>query len=177
MTFALFGAAAVLVAAAVAYVFLLRKLTAHQENVPPDLDWCRNFSVARYRPLERLFNTDDFEFLASQPGYRAGMCRKLRADRRRICRRYLRALNRDFNRLAGAAQVLLLLADQDRPELARALLKQRAIFVWAFALIECRLTLQVIGIGTINVRPLVTALESMREQVRMLSPQPQASAA
>jgi hypothetical protein len=53
--------------------------------------------------------------------------------------------------------------------LARSILKQRLLFSWALWGVEFRLALQVVGLGTVDVRRLVGAMETMREQLRHLS--------
>ena len=65
-------------------------------NVDPE--WLKNFSVSSYRPMERLLDEGDIRFLTEHPGYEPGMENRLRADRRRIFRLYLKNLGRDFAR-------------------------------------------------------------------------------
>ncbi len=163
------GAAVFGLLVAVAFFVLLRRLTARSAEVGADLDWCREFSVAKYRPMERLFAQDDYEFLAAQPGFNPSIYKRLQAERRKIFRHYLRCLGRDFERLQAAAQMLLLHAPQDRPDLAAGLLKQKTMFYFAMAGVRCRLVLQGVGLGTVDVSRLVNALEMMREQLRSLS--------
>jgi hypothetical protein len=69
------------------------------------------------------------------------------------------------------------MAPQDRPDLARNILKQRLMFSWALWGVEVRLALQTVGLGTVDVRGLVGAMESMREQLRYLSQNVQAQGA
>ena len=71
-----------------------------------DPDWLGSFSVATYRPMERLLSEDDIRFLKSQPGYEPNMEKVLRSDRRKIFRTYLRSLGRDFNRLHLALRLV-----------------------------------------------------------------------
>jgi hypothetical protein len=163
------GAVVLAILVAIAFAFLIRKVVSRQAEPDSDLDWCRGFSVAKYRPMERLFVEEDYEFLAAQPGFHPRIYTKLQAERRRVFRHYLRCLSRDFDRLYAAAKMLLLDAPQDRPEFARLLLKQRFVFAYAMASVEAHLVLQGWGIGKVDVRPLVTALESMRDQLRQLA--------
>jgi hypothetical protein len=85
-------------------------------------------------------------------------------------------LSRDFDRLYTAAKFLLLHSPQDRPDLASALLKQRLIFRYAMLAVECRLVLQTAGVGKVDVRGLVRALEAVRDQLRQLTPRVEHSA-
>ncbi|MGE5645117.1 MAG: hypothetical protein ACM336_04935 [Acidobacteriota bacterium] len=165
MSYALIGAVLFAVFAAVAFAFLFRGLLAPGRDRQADLEWSSEFSIAKYRPMERLFLEEDYDFLAAQPGFHPRIYRKLQAERRRVFRHYLRCLRRDFNRLSAAAKLLLLSAPSDRPDLASALLKQRMIFTYAMAAVEFRLVLQSMGIGTVDVRRLVDAVDGMREQL------------
>ena len=175
MNLVLPGAAAILVLAAAAFALLFRRMISQGSEAPLDLEWCREFSLAKYRPMERLFANDDYDFLAAQPGFHPRIYRKLQAERRRVFRRYLRCLSRDFSRLSAAARLVLVHSSQDRPDLAAALFKQRMIFTGAMAAVHFRLVLQTLGVGTVDVRGLVAALEGMRDQLRQLSPSVEAS--
>ncbi len=175
MNVALAGAAVLALLVALAFLLLFRRLTVRTQDGEADLEWCREFSIARYRPMERLFIEEDYDFLAAQPGFHPKISRKLQAERRRVFRHYLRCLRRDFDRLSTAARTVLLHAAQDRPDLASVLLKQRLVFSYAMLVVECRLALQTIGIGRVDVRRLVSSLEAMREQLRMVTQRAQAA--
>jgi len=157
---------------AVAFVLLFRKLASPARGARPSPDWWRTFSLEKYRPMERLFLQEDFEFLSSQPGFSPKLARRLRAERRRIFRRYLRSLSRDFDRLYAAIKLFMLDSAQDRPDLALVLFKQRLMFHYALAAVHCRLALQTLGLGTVDARGLVNVVAVMRDQLHALSPQP-----
>lgn len=156
---------------AVAFILLFRKLASRPGQAEPNLDWWKNFSLEKYRPMERLFLEEDFAFLSSQPGFTPQLARRLRSERRKIFRRYLRSLSRDFNRLYATIKLLLLHSAQDRPDLALLLFKQRLLFHYALAAVHCRLVLQTLGLGTVDARGLVSALGAMRDQLQALIPQ------
>ena len=177
MNYALTVGAVLGVLAAVAFVLLFRRVHARAEAAQTDLGWSSEFSITKYRPMERLFLEEDYDFLAAQPGFHPKIYGKLQAERRRVFRHYLRCLRKDFNRLSTAAKTLLLMAPQDRPDLARNILKQRVMFSFALWGVEMRLLLQTAGLGTVDVRRLVGAMESMREQLRYLSQSVQAQGA
>lgn len=162
-------AAALAVLAVVALLFLLRRLTSREVEAQADLGWSSEFSIAKYRPMERLFLEEDYDFLAAQPGFHPKIYRKLQSERRRVFRHYLRCVQRDFGRLSTAAKTLLLAAPQDRPDLARAILKQRLLFGYAMWTVRFRLQLQTLGLGSVDVRRLVATMEGMRDQLRQLS--------
>ncbi|MGB9604484.1 MAG: hypothetical protein ACP5U2_05325 [Bryobacteraceae bacterium] len=165
-------AAALLLLIAVAFVLLFRRLASPGKEKLPDAEWWANFSLEKYRPMERLFARDDYEFLSAQPGFTPALARRLQAERRRILRRYLRCLNRDFDRLCTALKLLMLNAEQDRSELAIELFRQRLNFRLALAGVHTQLALQALGLGTVRVHGLVAALETMRERLQMLAAQP-----
>jgi len=177
MNYALTVGAVLGVLAAVAFVLLFRRVHARAEAAQTDLGWSSEFSITKYRPMERLFLEEDYDFLAAQPGFHPKIYGRLQAERRRVFRHYLRCLRKDFNRLSTAAKTLLLVAPQDRPDLARNILKQRMLFSWALWGVEVRLLLQTAGVGTVDVRGLVGTMESMREQLRYLSQSVQAQGA
>jgi hypothetical protein len=149
----------------VAILLLVRKLAGPATISQCDPEWISNFSVARYRPMLRLLDEADYAFLAAQPGYSKKYLNRLRAERREIFRAYLRNLVRDFHRLHMAARMVLVYAPQDRPELAMTLMRQRFLFMFAVVAIECRLVLHTAGIGTVDVRKLIAALDNMRVNV------------
>jgi hypothetical protein len=169
MNYLLAGASVVIALVALVFVCLFRRLISPNGDAQPSLEWCNRFSIDRYRPMERLFSDTDFGFLAAQPGYAPQISKKLRAERRRVFRHYLRCLSRDFDRLHAAAKFLLLHSPQDQPELASALLRQRLVFRYALLAVHCRLALQGLGIGTVDVSGLVRALGGMRDQFQQLA--------
>jgi hypothetical protein len=140
-----------------------------------DPDWLRNFSVSSYRPMERLLNEDDMAFLKAQSGYEPGMERKLRSERRRIFRLFLRTLGRDFNRLHYALRLVALHSPADNPDLARVLIKQKFVFFAAFVAVRIRLELHRFGLGSVDVRGLVATLDTMRTELHGMVTQPMAS--
>jgi hypothetical protein len=169
MTLAMIVAAVIAVLTAVVVVLLLQRLKAREDEAQADLGWSSEFSIAKYRPMERLFLEEDYDFLAAQPGFHPKIYRKLQSERRRVFRHYLRCVQRDFDRLLTAAKTMLLAAPDDRPDLARAILKQRLLFSYAMWTVRFRLLLQTLGIGSVDVRRLVAAMEGMRDQLRQLS--------
>lgn len=172
MSYTFLGAGVLVAAAGLLFAYLFRRLIAPDRFLQPSLEWCSHFSIDRYRPMERLFSEKDYRFLADQPGYSPRLARRLRAERRHIFRQYLRSLGRDFNRLHTAARFLVLQAPEDRPDLVVALFRQRMGFRYAMAMVHCSLTLQALGIGTVDVRGLVRAIEQMGEQFRQASAVP-----
>lgn len=168
MQLALAISIAVLLVAA-GFAVLVRNLRRPVAASAVDPEWVRRFSVARYRPIERLLCEADYEFLESQRGFRPGIARKLRAARRRVFLAYLRSLSRDFHKLHSAVRYLILCSPQDRPDLAAALFEQRIRFAQAMTVVRFRLALNALGIGTVSVEPLMALVDAMRSRAVMLS--------
>lgn len=122
-----------------------------------------------YRPLRRLFDEADFDFLATQPGYHPAISRRLRARRVAVFRGYLRRMSADFNRLHGMLRLLALECPQDRPDLGRFLFEQRVIFAFRMAQVRVRLALFGVGIRPVHVNALTEAIERLRSTARALS--------
>lgn len=132
-------------------------------------------SAERYRPMARLLDPADEEFLARCQDSAA--VRRFRAERRRIFRRYLRSLERDFGAICAAIRMILAHAEEDRPDLASALMRRETRFALALFNVRCRLLLHAAGIGRVDVRGLVAALDEMRAELGRLVPAPAAAAA
>jgi len=157
------GCLAVLLA--VCFALLMRKVLSPASAGPMDPEWLQQFTVDAYRPMLRLLDPADEDFLKAQPGYEPGLCRQLRQAHRRILRSYLRNLGRDFGRLHCAARLLLPLMPEDRPDLAVALLRQSFRFWTNMAMVRVRLELHVLGIGSLDLRGLIQPAEWMQGQV------------
>lgn len=167
------GAGVAIAVLATAFVVLVGRMISSTRIRGVDPDWLRRFSTDVYRPMKRLLSDDDINFLRNQPGFEPSIEREFRRDRIRIFRAYLRALGKDFNRLHLALRLTVLHAQEDRSDLAVALIRQKALFFAGLAMAHTRLTLYGWGIGTVDVSGLVGALEGMRFQIRDLTPRPQ----
>ncbi len=161
------AAASLLVFAVITVLAVRLRVANASESLDPK--WLDEFSVLRYRPMERLLSEEDFRFLEAQPGYRPEIGRRLRRDRRRIFRGYQRRLIHEFNRLHLAARQMVLYAPQDRSDLALVLIQQRILFGWAILKVDVHLFLHWLGLGAVDATGLVRALDSMRIQIRSYS--------
>lgn len=94
---------------------------------------------------------------------------KQRIEQRRAFRLYLAALRRDYVRLTYLVKHLLVSSDRDRPDLAKALLKQTMVFHVGLTLIECRLVLNVLGIRTEKTKELLEWTSGLVSDVRDLA--------
>jgi hypothetical protein len=126
-----------------------------------------SFSLARYEPMKRLLSEEDFDFLKSRPGVKPAVVRRLRAQRRRVFRAYLRELTSDFNRLHRDARLLLATAPEEYSDLVEVLMGLQVRFWSALAGIELRLTAHTLGIGRIDVSGLLGPLEALHAAIRL----------
>lgn len=115
----------------------------------------------RYRPMLRLLDDRDVQFASVNPK----LARTLKAERRKLFRTYLACLTRDYGRLLAGIRVAMVQSGIDRPDLARALAKNRTLFALAVCKIEFRLAMHAAGIGRVDVSGLVEAFETLRTQV------------
>jgi hypothetical protein len=125
----------------------------------------------RYRPMLRLLSNEDLAFVSTD----ARLQRKLRARRRDLFRGYLRCLTRDYAHLLAGVREVMVHSGVDRPDLARALAKNRVVFAMAVCKVEFRLALHATGAGNVDISGLVGALEALRGQVTVLSASSQAA--
>ncbi len=147
----------------------LRRVLVPTAVTECDPSWIGEFSIQRYRPMLRLLDETDFSYLANHDSCSGKTLKGLRQKRRQIFRSYLRNLTSDFNRLHLAARLMTLYSQQDRPELAAALLRQKLVFSLALVTIECQLTLHAIGMRHVNVAGLLNTVDSMRGQLSNLT--------
>jgi hypothetical protein len=156
--------------AALAFSFwrLASRLDAQQCTA----EWLDTFSLERYAPMERLLDEGDFAFLASQPGYREEIGKRLRAERRKVFRGYLRSLVRDFNQLMRIGRMMVVYSTQDQQEFAHDLLHQQVKFYARVGALELQLALYPLGWRGLDVRGLLAALGTMRARVQSLTQEP-----
>ena len=153
-----------------AIVFTIRKAAPRAGSLPVTANWIEELSLDRYRPMLRILAADDFGVLRSQPGYTPEMLAKLRSQRCRIFREYLRALREDFARVCLALKLLMVQAGNDRPDLASTLLRKQLQFAFGVAAVEVRLALYSWGIGSVEVAGLLAVFDGLRVELRTLVP-------
>jgi hypothetical protein len=113
----------------------------------------------------RLLSDEDLKFVAAN----SALHRTLKSNRRKLFRSYLRCLARDYGYLLAGIRSAMAGSAVDRPDLARALAKNRALFAMAVYRVEVRLALHSLGVGTVDISGLVEAFEGLRAQVNVLS--------
>ena len=122
------------------------------------------YSPARYRPLVRLLESGDEEFLRRHVGC-PQVAAQWQRSQRRIARLYLRELAGDFQRMHREARTLVAQSPAQYAELVPLLFRQQMAFWRALTLIELRLALGGTGIPKVRAEALVGTLERMRSEI------------
>jgi hypothetical protein len=152
-----------------AFAYLVRQLLA-RPNLPEfDSTWINRFSVRRYKALERLVSDRDERFLSSHPACQPGMVRRLRRERRRILRTFLRGIRRDFERLCLAGRLIALYSPVDRPDLTRDLVRLQIVFQFALARVWLQVYLAGWGLGSVDIRRVVGPVVALHAQLGTVS--------
>jgi len=120
----------------------------------------------RYRPMLRLLSDSDLNFA----GMNVALRNKIRSQRREMFRGYLRCLTKDYGILLSGIRTIMVESNVDRPDLAKALAKNRTMFALALCRIEVNLQLQALGIGNVDVSGLVDALSALRGIANVMTP-------
>jgi hypothetical protein len=170
MNIVVMAAMLALVPMGAALLYLFRTLSSRQN---PDLSPGLVLPSWKYRPMARLLQEEDFRFLSAQAGYSPRLGRRLRAERRRIFRAYLRALRKDFARVSLELRTLILHSADDRSEdLTAALVRRRVKFHIRILAIQGSLLLHWAGVRvTVDVSGMVEALTTMQTQMcHLLTP-------
>lgn len=149
---------------------ILRRMGRAGGTLPVTAEWIGELSTDRYRPMMRLLDPADIEFLRSQPGFTPAMATRLRVQRCEIFLGYLRCLSADFKRVCAAVKILMLQSRRDRPDLAFVLLKNQAIFAWGICVIHVRVFLYRRGFCGVSVGQLIRSFETMRRELSTLIP-------
>ena len=149
---------------AIAVVFLVLQKIQADQSVPAEI-LSQDSLTERYRPMFRLLDESDCEFIAS--GFSGSSeLRRFRAERRSLFRVYLRNLGADHARIIGAIRNLLVESQLDRPDLVKVLYRCQFQFALAMLSVEFRLFLHALGMGTIDVRSMVSAVEGLQLQLQ-----------
>jgi hypothetical protein len=151
-------------------LFVLRRVVFPKTNIPITTNWIDELSLEHYRPMVRLLDGGDLEFLGSQPGIDPKFLRRFRRQRCRIFRGYLKQLNTDFACICMAIKVIMVQSELDRPDLACTLLRSQLLFAATMVSLRLRVVLYEVGIGRIEIAGLLRLFEGMRLELRVLVP-------
>lgn len=160
----------VLAALLLATLALLKKLGPVGPSLPVTAGWIDELSPDRYRPMMRLLDSGDLEFMRTQAGYTRRMEARLRAQRCQIFRGYLRCLNMDFKRVCMALKLVLVQSAQDRPDLSAVLVHHQIMFTSGLVSVYFRIFLYRWGICTVDATHLLQIFDVMRIELRNLVP-------
>src|SRR5690242_11867209 len=126
-------------------LLVCRKLVT-DASLPIEDDWLQHLSPLRYRPMERLLDAVEYRRLEAHPAISPKMLKAMRSRRVGLFRDYLHCLSLDYSRICKAVKLLMVQSAQDRPDLARLLVRQRLTFNLRLLMAEVRLTLHSLGI-------------------------------
>ncbi len=118
----------------------------------------------------RMLDSADIEFLRSQPGFTPQMGAKLRQQRAQMFSGYLRSLESDFARVCSATKLVMLHSNQDRPDLARTLLRQQFQFATGMLNVRCQLFLYRWGLCGVEVSSILKLFDGVRLELRTVIP-------
>jgi hypothetical protein len=153
------------------------KFSTARRRLPVTAEWIGELSVERYRPMLRLLDESDLEFLCDQPGFDPEMVERLRKQRCHIFGCYLTSLGDDFRQTCRALRILMVHSAHDRPDLASLLLRKQVMFGLCMLRARWRLRLYGWGIGCVDIGCLMRLFDSVRVELQGLAPTPAAGRA
>jgi len=149
---------------------VIRKVAFSNAGLPVTAEWIDELSVEQYRPMLRLLDSKDLEFLRLQPGFTPSMESQLRRQRCQIFQGYLRSLSSDFRKVCAAIKVVLLYSNNDRLDLASALVQHQLAFGLSFVQVQFSLQLYRWGLCDVDVTSLMKVFDLTRVELRSLVP-------
>lgn len=155
----------------VAVALALRKVASPKSAHPVTPEWIEELSLDRYKPMLRLLDEAEIEALRGQPGFSSRRIAEFRKERIRIFRSYLQRLNADFACICMALKVVMLQSNLDRPDLSSLLLRNQIRFAAGMLLVHARLAFYQLGIGAVDINPLVSLFDAMRFELRQMVPE------
>lgn len=97
-----------------------------------------------------LLSNDDFDFLATLPGYKPEIGKKLRQHHERILRLYLRELARVFRSVHAEAREIVATAGEEHAPTVGLLMRQQLVFWQAMVRIELSFAVPGFSVGRWN---------------------------
>jgi hypothetical protein len=133
-------------------------------NRPTDSAFLENFALHGYRPMLRLAEQTDRRFLKASVG--EPLAATYRKIQRQLMREYLREAAKDFSRLYSIANAHSAEAISDPGDLSMAVLEQQMTFILLIWSIETRLLLDGILPFDMDLKPVITSIETLAEKTR-----------
>ena len=142
-----------------------RQIAAVRRRRRDPADGAPDFSPDRYWPMLRLLDEGDIRFLRSQPGATRALEKRLRQQRCRIFRGYLRHLENDFRLVSEELLLAQLHCQPDRRDLVGALIGSQLKFAFDVFRIRCRLLGYSWGVRREPVTRLVSLMERLNREL------------
>jgi hypothetical protein len=161
-------AASALFICLVAALIKLARHFASPQRLPITVEWLDELSIERHRPMLRLLDEEDLDFLRLQPGFTPEMATKFRIQRCQLFNEYLGDLDNDFKRICMALKVLMVQSKYDRPDLASVLVHKQMTFAYAMTTVQFQLVFYRYGMGSVDVTDLMKLFDGMRLELRTL---------
>ncbi len=158
-------------AVGLAVALALRKIASPKQAHPITPEWIEELSLDRYKPMLRMLDDADLEALQAEPTFGPAAVAEFRRERARIFRIYLKRLNADFASVCLAVKLIMLQAEVDRPDLGSFLLRSQVRFALGMVLVQIRLAVYELGVGTVDITPLITLFNAMRFELRVMAPE------
>jgi len=162
--------AAACIALVIVWLQLDRKAATCRRNLPVTPEWMDHLSAERYRPMLRLLQEEDLEFLRRQPGATPALVRRFRAQRCRAFRGYLRWLSVDFDRACDALMVVMVNSPYDRADLLSAFIRSRFGFASSMLVVRCQLFLYRRKLAKVDIARLVGQFDGVRAHLQGFTP-------
>lgn len=159
------SASLIAIVAAVAGIGIAVFFLKGRRVVEADADWFSGFAPERYRPMLRLIDRAEMEWVAGQAGSSPELIRQVRRTRARLFRLYLRSMRTDFTRLQALGRVLIG-TGQASPALAQALFQANWAFTRAYWQVQFRLALFQMGARTVDASRLLEPLSHLNQALR-----------
>jgi len=157
------------VVAAGTCAWLYSRLVSRSSVPDFDVSWWNEFRPERYRPVGRLLDAEEFEYLRSLRGADRRILSEFRRRRTRIMREYLRQMSFDFGRLQVLGQMMLV-SGLGNEELRDELFRQKVHFSIALWRVRAQTLAFRAGVGCVDASRLVGAMDQLALAVRAQSP-------
>ena len=148
----------------VALCFVLIRLFRHETNQTVH----SGEPQSKRAPLKDI-GPEDIALLAEHPALTHAFLRELRRERRKVLREYLRSLRRDFDQACADIRAAMVASCEDRPDLVSALLKEQLRFKMGLLRAECSMTLEAVGLRSLDFDGVIDALGIIRLNLKQLT--------